>query len=68
VAPATHHSIATKHVRAIGLFAPASFMQFSDLSAIEEETHVLPAEQMVESLFADHELVVRRMQIHGKNA
>jgi starvation-inducible DNA-binding protein len=80
-----------ERVRAIGLFAPASFTQFSALSEMEEETEVPSAEDMIETLTADNELVVRhmrhalavadsmddaetgdllirRMQIHGKNA
>jgi starvation-inducible DNA-binding protein len=80
-----------ERVRAIGLFAPASFAQFNGLSEVEEETEVPSAEDMIESLTADNELVVRRMrhalevadamddaetgdilirrmQVHGKNA
>lgn len=80
-----------ERVRAIGQFAPASFAQFSELSEIEEETEVPSAEDMIEALTADNELVVRRMrralevadamddaetgdilirrmQVHGKNA
>lgn len=80
-----------ERVRAIGMFAPASFVQFNDLSEIDEETEVPAAEDMIESLTADNELVVRRMrhaldvadsvddaetgdilirrmQVHGKNA
>lgn len=80
-----------ERVRAIGMFAPASFIQFSELSEIEEATEVPAAEEMIATLTEDNELVVRRMrhaldvadsmddaetgdilikrmQVHGKNA
>lgn len=51
-----------ERIRAIGEFAPASFLQFRKLSKIADEENILPAEQMIAAASADNEHVVRRMR------
>jgi len=47
-------------IRAIGTYAPASNTRFSVLSAIRDETEILPAESMVNELLndADHMCII----------
>lgn len=48
-----------ERIRALGVYAPGSYAQFSKLSSIEEETEVPKAMVMVENLTHDNERVVR---------
>ncbi|MEQ9491748.1 MAG: Dps family protein [Alphaproteobacteria bacterium] len=48
-----------ERIRSLGEYAPGSYKQFADLSSIEEDTTVPPAEDMVKHLVAGHEAVVR---------
>ncbi len=48
-----------ERIRALGVVAPGSYKQFSELSSIEEETGHPAAEQMIEQLVAGHEAVAR---------
>lgn len=48
-----------ERIRSLGEYAPGSYKQFADLSSIEEDTTVPPAEDMVKQLVAGHEAVVR---------
>ena len=46
-------------IRALGSYAPGSNSRFSVLSYIEDETTVIPAEQMVQELLIDSENMVK---------
>jgi starvation-inducible DNA-binding protein len=46
-------------IRALGAYAPGSNSRFSVLSYIEDETTVIPAEQMVQELLIDSENMVK---------
>lgn len=46
-------------IRALGSYAPGSNSRFSVLSYIEDETTVIPAEQMVQELLVDSENMVK---------
>jgi starvation-inducible DNA-binding protein len=46
-------------IRALGAYAPGSNSRFSMLSRIEDETDVLPAEQMVVELLQDSDNMVK---------
>lgn len=48
-----------ERIRALGVYAPASYAQFAKLTSIEEEQGVPSAEDMVRQLVAGHEAVVR---------
>ena len=46
-----------ERIRAIGLFAPATYAEFSKLTSIKEQIAPLPAEQMIEALILGQEAV-----------
>ena len=48
-----------ERIRALGVAAPGSYKQFSQLSTIEEETGVPTAEEMIAQLVQGQEAVVR---------
>lgn len=48
-----------ERIRALGHPAPGSFSQFSELTSVEEETGVPPAEEMIRQLVRGHEACVR---------
>jgi starvation-inducible DNA-binding protein len=48
-----------ERIRALGVYAPASYAQFAKLTSIEEEQGVPSAEDMIRQLVAGHEAVVR---------
>ncbi len=48
-----------ERIRALGVVAPGSYQQFAALTAIEEETGVPAAEDMIAALVRDQETVVR---------
>jgi len=48
-----------ERIRALGVYAPASYAQFAELTSIEEEPGVPSADDMVRQLVAGHESVVR---------
>jgi starvation-inducible DNA-binding protein len=48
-----------ERIRALGVAAPGSYAQFSELTKIHEQTTVPRAEQMIEQLVRDHEAVAR---------
>ena len=48
-----------ERIRALGVYAPGSYSQFSKLSSLQEETEVPKAMVMVENLTLDNEKVVR---------
>jgi starvation-inducible DNA-binding protein len=52
-----------ERIRALGYWAPASYSEFSALSAIKEETHhIYDASDMVRQLVLDNELLIRRLK------
>lgn len=52
-----------ERIRALGHPAPASFEQYRKLSDIEETTHPVAVDEMVENLLNDNENMAKRMQI-----
>ena len=48
-----------ERIRALGVAAPGSYKQFSELSSIEEEIGVPGAQEMIRQLARDQEAVVR---------
>lgn len=44
-----------ENIRKLGVYAPASFQRLSMLSRVEDETTILPAEQMLMELMSDCE-------------
>ncbi len=46
-----------ERIRALGLFAPATYSEFTKLTSIKEQIAPLPAEQMIESLILGQESV-----------
>ena len=57
-----------ENIRKIGSYTPASFERFSMLSRIEDETNVLPAEQMLAELYQDCEQMITMFQVVYKLA
>lgn len=56
---ATAVDLIAERIRALGLPAPGSYAQFSELAHIEEETGVPLAQDMIGQLVYDNELLVR---------
>ena len=48
-----------ERIRALGVYAPGSYVQFQKLTSIQEETEVPKATTMIKNLIADHETVVQ---------
>lgn len=50
-------------IRALGSYMPGSYTRFSYLSQIDDETEILPAQQMLQELYEDNDkmLVVLKM-------
>ena len=51
--------IIAERIRALDVFAPGSYKAYSELTDIEEETSVPPAEEMIRQLVIGQETVVR---------
>ena len=45
-------------IRAMGTYVPASFARFDMLTKVEDETEIIPKDQMVQQLLADNEKMV----------
>lgn len=52
-----------ENIRKLGSYTPASFERFSMLSRIEDETTILPAEQMLAELLADSERMCEMFKV-----
>ena len=52
-----------ENIRKLGTYTPASFERFSMLSRIEDETNILPAEQMLAELLADSEKMCEMFKV-----
>jgi len=50
-------------IRALGTYVPASLSRFSMLTAIEDETSILPKEQMVAMLLEDNEKLIKLLKL-----
>ena len=48
-----------ERIRALGVFAPGSFAEFSELTNITEESGAPTAEEMISQLVSDQEAIVR---------
>ncbi len=48
-----------ERIRALGVYAPATYAEFSALTSIKEEKSPVKAEQMIRSLVEGHEAVIR---------
>ena len=48
-----------ERIRALGVYAPGSYKQFSDLTSIEEEITIPPAIEMIKKLVRGHETVAK---------
>ncbi|MEM6644858.1 MAG: Dps family protein [Bacteroidota bacterium] len=51
--------VIAERIRALGVYAPGSFSQFSELSSIEDEREVPTANEMIRKLLLGQETVVR---------
>jgi starvation-inducible DNA-binding protein len=47
-----------ENIRKLGGYTPGSFTRFSVLSEIDDETHIQPAETMIEELLQDSDLAI----------
>lgn len=52
-----------ERIRALDTLAPASFSQFSKLMSIKEENTAISAEEMLQKLIKDHQILAERAQI-----
>ena len=52
-----------ENIRKLGVYTPASFERLSMLSRIEDETNVLPADQMLAELLADSEKMCEMFKV-----
>jgi len=50
-------------IRAMGTYVPASFSRFSMLALVDDETNILPKEQMVAMLLEDNEKVIKLLKL-----
>jgi starvation-inducible DNA-binding protein len=50
-------------IRAMGTYVPASLARFNMLTAIEDETSILPKEQMVATLLEDNEKLIKLLKM-----
>lgn len=57
-----------ERIRAIGFIAPGSFMQFSELADIKEETGAPSAHDMIEQLAQGHEICARKLRTAAQEA
>jgi starvation-inducible DNA-binding protein len=52
-----------ENLRKLGTYAPGSFDRLSMLSRIEDETQIMPAEQMLAELLADSERMCEMLKV-----
>ena len=52
-----------ENIRKLGTYTPASFERFSMLSRIDDETQIVPAEQMLAELLADSEKMCEMFKV-----
>lgn len=56
---ATAVDLIAERIRALGIYAPGSYSQFHELSAVKEATSVPKAEDMIKDLVLGHETVAK---------
>jgi starvation-inducible DNA-binding protein len=52
-----------ENIRKLGSYTPGSYARFSMLSQIEDETNVLPKDQMLTELLSDNEKVLKVIKL-----
>lgn len=52
-----------ENIRKVGTYTPASFQRFSMLSQVQDETEIIPAEQMLSELYQDSEKMTKLLKI-----
>lgn len=50
-------------IRSMGTYMPGSYIRFSMLTAIEDETEIIPAEAMISQLIEDNEKIIKIMKM-----
>ncbi len=56
---ATAVDVIAERIRSLGMYAPGSYKEFSELTSIKESASVPKAEEMVKQLVEGHEAVIR---------
>ena len=51
-----------EHLRTLGAYAPGSFVRYSDLSVVKDETNIPPALSMVTKLHEDNMKVIEELK------
>ena len=57
-----------EHIRQIGGYAPGSFGRFKELSEIQDETGLPNIDQMLQTLIADNQTVIKTLHVAYKLA
>ncbi len=52
-----------ENIRKVGTYTPASLQRFSMLTQIDDETSIIPAEQMLAELYEDSEKMVKMLKV-----
>ncbi len=52
-----------EQIRSQGTYVPASYQRFSMLTQIDDETNILPPEQMVQELLEDNEKIIKILKL-----
>jgi starvation-inducible DNA-binding protein len=52
-----------ENIRKVGTYAPASLQRFSMLTQVNDETEILPAQQMVAELYEDSEKMIKMLKL-----
>jgi starvation-inducible DNA-binding protein len=52
-----------EQIRSQGTYVPASFQRFSMLTQIEDETNILPPEEMLQELLEDNEKIIKVLKL-----
>ena len=52
-----------ENIRKVGTYTPASLQRFSMLTQVDDETDILPAEQMLLELYQDSEKIIKILKL-----
>jgi starvation-inducible DNA-binding protein len=55
--------IFAEQIRSQGTYVPGSFQRFSMLTQIDDETTILPSEQMLQELLEDNEKIIKILKL-----
>jgi starvation-inducible DNA-binding protein len=55
--------IFAEQIRSQGTYVPGSFQRFSMLTEIDDETNILPPEQMLQELLEDNEKIIKVLKL-----